>query len=85
MIGKINTPEEILEKMDLIYQNQIAKKWKDNAEQYHALITDINKDVELSESLSNLNKSFRDALPISIKLVASYIRDNEGEFVQFIQ
>lgn len=59
------------------------REFKENAEQYNALVTEIDKDVELSALMRCLNESFRDALPLSIKRVAAYIRDHAEEFVQF--
>ncbi len=73
----------VLEKMETVFQSLQTEEFKENAEQYNALVTEIDKDVELSALMRCLNESFRDALPLSIKLVAAYIRDHAEEFVQF--
>jgi BMFP domain-containing protein YqiC len=75
---------QILEKMDIVFQSLTAEEFNENAEQHNVLITSVNKNAELSESISILNKSLSETLPLSIKLVASYIRDNVDEFVQLI-
>ncbi len=73
---------QILEKMDIAYQSLKVDEYNENTEPHSVYITGTYKKAELSESLSNINKSLSDTLPLSIKLVASYIRDNVNEFVQ---
>ncbi len=75
---------QILEKMDMVFQRLNTEEFKDSEEQHTILITDIDKNAELSASMSFLNKSLSDTLPLTIKLVATYIRNNADEFVQFI-
>ncbi len=71
----------ILEKMEMDFKSQKTEEYINAVEQPSIL---FNKYTELSSSKSNLNKLLRDAFPSSIKLVATYIRNNTGEFVQFI-
>lgn len=75
---------QILENMDIVFQSLKAEEFKESAEQYNVLIAGTNKNTELSASMSPLNKSLNDTLPLTIKLVATYIRNNADEFVQFI-
>jgi hypothetical protein len=75
---------QILEKMDIVFQSIKTEEFKESAEQHNVLIARIDKNAELSASMSLLNKSLSDTLPLTIKLVATYIRDNVDEFVQFI-
>ncbi|MHB8061929.1 MAG: hypothetical protein ACYDG2_04725 [Ruminiclostridium sp.] len=74
---------QVLEKMDIVFQSQKTEEFEKSAEQHKVLIADTDKNAELSASMSLLNKSLSDTLPLSIKLVATYIRDNADEFVQF--
>ncbi len=67
---------KILEKMDLVF--------KEIAQQHNALIVSIDKNTELSASMSLINRSLSDTLPSTIKLVATYIRDNTDEFVEVV-
>ncbi len=75
---------QILEKMDIGFQSLKTEEFKESAEQHNVLAADIDKNAELSASMSLLNKSLSDTLPLTIKLVATYIRNNVDEFVQFI-
>jgi hypothetical protein len=58
---------QILERMDIVYQSLKTEEFKESAEQKNASFTGIDKNVELSVSISTLNKSLRDTLPITIK------------------
>jgi len=64
------TMVRILEKMDIVFQSLKTEEFEENA--------------ELTATMSLLNQSLRDALPLTLKLVAAYIRNNAEEFVQFI-
>lgn len=75
---------QILEQMDIVFQSLEIEKSKESVEQYNILIADIDKNTELSTSISLLNKSLNDTLPLTVKLVATYIRDNADEFVKLI-
>lgn len=61
---------QIIEKMETIYQGQKEGVFEKNA--------------EVSESLNDLNQALRETLPLSVKLVASYIRSHAEEFVQIV-
>jgi hypothetical protein len=47
-------------------------------------LCDIEKNSPLFFRLSWLNKSYSDILPLTIILVASYIRNNSKQFVKFV-
>jgi hypothetical protein len=76
---------QLLERMEAVYLSLTTEEFKANVEQHNVPITGIDKGVELSETLSLLNKSLRDTLPLTIKRVAAYIRNNVDEFVQIIE
>ncbi len=76
---------QILEKMDIVYQSLKAEDYNENTELHSVYTTCVYKNAELSESISNINKSLSETLPLSIKMVASYIRENTHEFVQLIE
>lgn len=76
---------QILEKMDIVYHSLKTEELKESAEQHNASSAATDKNAELSSSMSLLNKSLSDTIPITIKLVATYIRNNAEEFVQFIE
>ncbi len=75
---------QILEKMNIVFQSLTTEEFKESVEQHNALIVDIDKNAELSASMSLINKSLSETLPLTIKLVATYIRDNVDEYVQLI-
>ena len=75
---------QILEKMDTVFQSLETEEFEEAREQHNVLITGTDKNAELYAAISLLNKSFSAALPLSVKLVAAYIRDNTDEFVQFV-
>lgn len=76
---------QLLEKMETVYQSLKTEEFKESIEQHNVPIIGNDKGVELSETMSLLNKSLRDTLPLTIKRVTAYIRNNVDEFVQFIE
>jgi hypothetical protein len=73
---------QILEKMGIGFQSLETKEFKESAEQHNGLAPGIDKNAELSASMNLLNKSLSDTLPLTIQLVATYIRNHADEFVQ---
>jgi hypothetical protein len=71
---------QIIEKMEIDFQSLKTEDFDETTEQHNALI-DIN--AELSSSINLINKSFFEALPTTIEIVAAYIRNNTDEFVEF--
>jgi hypothetical protein len=75
---------KILEQMDNLFQRLETEAFNENREQQNASIADLDRKVELSESINLINKSLREILPFTIIRVATYIRNHTDEFVEFI-
>lgn len=73
---------QLLENMDIVYQGLRTEGFNEAADQHNTLIDSIDKNTELSTIMDRLDKSLSDILPLTIKLVAVYIRNNLDEFVQ---
>jgi hypothetical protein len=74
---------QVLEKVELFFQRLKMEEFKDS-EEPHNILAGFDKNAELSASMLLLNRSLRDTLPSTTKRVATYIRENVNEFVQFI-
>lgn len=76
--------EQLIEQMEMVFQSRHSGELDKSAEQQKVLFTEDDITAEMSSTSSLLNKTFRDLLPMTIKLVATYIRDNESEYVELI-
>jgi uncharacterized protein YlzI (FlbEa/FlbD family) len=74
---------QVLEKVELFFQRLKMEEFKDS-EEPHNILAGFDKNAELSASMLLLNRSLRETLPSTTKRVATYIRENVNEFVQFI-
>ncbi len=79
-----NDMMQIVEGMERVFEGIKTEESGVGAERHNILTAGIDKNAESHASISLLDKSFGDALPLTVKRVAAYIRDNADEFVKLI-
>lgn len=75
---------QLLEKINIVFQSQNKEEFIESAEQRNVFVADIDQNAELSASMGLLDKSLKDTIPLSMKRVATYIRNNINEFAPIV-